>query len=128
MARTVTQEIYKLSSQGPFSKDFGLKDQMRRSAVSIMSNIAEGFDRGGNREFLQFLALAKGSAGELESQLFVAFDQQYISSTQFQNLRASVLQTKRLIGGLMSYLHQSDKKGSKFNSQRHTVVAKEHSK
>ena len=71
-ARSLTQEVYAETLTGPFSRDFGLRDQMRRAAVSILSNIAEGFERGGDKEFLQFLAIAKGSAGELRAQLYVA--------------------------------------------------------
>ncbi len=68
-ARGLTHEIYSISSVGEFAKDYGLKDQIRRSSVSIISNISEGFERDGNKEFLQFLSLAKGSCGELRAQL-----------------------------------------------------------
>ena len=69
LAREFTAKIYRLSKVPPFSRDFALRDQMRRAAVSVMSNIAEGFERGGTKEFLHFLSIAKGSAGELEAQL-----------------------------------------------------------
>src|SRR3990172_8363764 len=78
-ARELTRAVYACSGQGAFSRDFGLRDQIRRAAVSIMSNIAEGFERGGSAEFVQFLAIAKGSASEVEAQLYVAFDQGYIN-------------------------------------------------
>ena len=81
-ARRLTCEIYDLSKDAKFSKDFGLRNQMQRAAVSIMSNIAEGFERGGNQEFVQFLYIAKGSCGELRSQLYVALDQAYIASQE----------------------------------------------
>ncbi len=71
-ARELTRKVYAVSNQGAFTKDFGLRDQIRRASVSIMSNIAEGFERDGNREFLQFLAVAKGSSGEVRAQLYVA--------------------------------------------------------
>jgi four helix bundle protein len=74
-ARELTKRIYQISSRGPFSKDFGLRDQARRASVSIMSNIAEGYERGGTKEFLQYLSIAKGSVGELRSHLYVALDQ-----------------------------------------------------
>ncbi|PWT92841.1 MAG: four helix bundle protein [Blastocatellia bacterium] len=74
-APSVTKKVYEVSRSGDFAKEFGLRDQMRRAAVSILSNIAEGFERGGDKEFLQFLAVAKGSAGELRAQLYVALDQ-----------------------------------------------------
>lgn len=78
MARDLTNQVYSLSSDGKFSKDFVLRDQIRRSAVSIMSNIAEGFERGGNPEFVQFLSIAKGSCGEARCQVYIAMDQEYI--------------------------------------------------
>ena len=87
---------------------------MRRAAVSVMSNIAEGFERGGTKEFMQFLAVAKGSVGEIESQLYVAVDQLYIDENEFVALRSLAGSTKRLIGGLISYLRQSGMKGAKY--------------
>jgi four helix bundle protein len=85
-ARRLTCEIYNLSKTPTFSKDFGLRNQMQRAAVSIMSNIAEGFERGGNQEFVQFLYVAKGSCGELRSQLYVALDQEYVDQKVADNL------------------------------------------
>ncbi|MEX2027292.1 MAG: four helix bundle protein [Pirellulaceae bacterium] len=73
-SRQLTRQIYDASKTGGLARDFGLKDQMQRASVSTMSNITEGFDRGGDREFIQFLAMAKGSCAELRSQLYVAFD------------------------------------------------------
>lgn len=78
-ARHLTKEIYKVSSSGACGRDYDLRNQIRRAAVSIMSNIAEGFERSGTGEFNQFLATAKGSAGEIRSQLYVALDQSYLS-------------------------------------------------
>ena len=78
-SRALTKKVYDCTKQRGFEKDFGLKDQIRRSSVSTMSNIAEGFERGGNQEFIQFLATAKGSSGEVRSQLYVALDQGYIT-------------------------------------------------
>src|SRR6267142_2803435 len=85
-SRELTKQIYKLTGVGAFAKDFGLKDQIRRACVSIMSNIAEGFERSGTGEFTQFLAMAKGSAGEVRSQLYVALDQRYLSEGEFAML------------------------------------------
>jgi len=113
-ARELTRAVYNCSKIERFSKDFALRDQMRRAAVSVMSNIAEGFERGGTKEFVQFRAIAKGSAGEVEAQLFVALDQRYISEGEFARLRDLAISTKRLIGGLMSYLRQSGMKGEKY--------------
>ncbi len=79
-----------------------------------MSNIAEGFERDGNREFLQFLAVAKGSSGEVRAQLYVALDQDYIDKNTFETLSAISIEIGNLIGGLMNYLRKSDIKGKKF--------------
>lgn len=113
-ARVITQKIYELSSIGDFSRDFGLKDQIRRSSVSIMSNIAEGFERDGNKEFTNFLSIAKGSCGEVRSQLYVALDQKFITSEDFEWTYDQLSQTGRMIGGFMNYLRESDLKGRKF--------------
>ena len=82
-ARKLTCEIYQITRQGAFVKDFGLSNQIQRASVSIMSNIAEGFERGSNKEFIQFLYIAKGSCGEVRSQIYIAFDQRYISENDF---------------------------------------------
>ncbi len=113
-AREVTKKIYQLSGVGEFSRDFGLKNQIRRSLVSVMSNIAEGFDRDGNREFINFLSIAKGSCGEARSQLYVALDQNFISVEDFESMYDDLDQTSRMIGGFMNYLKQSELKGKKF--------------
>ncbi|MFN0139262.1 MAG: four helix bundle protein [Pyrinomonadaceae bacterium] len=113
-AREVTKKIYQFSATGEFSRDFGLRDQIRKSSVSVMSNIAEGFERDGNKEFLNFLSIAKGSCGEARSQLYVALDQNFISSEDFDWTYDHLNQTGRMIGGFMNYLRQSDMKGKKF--------------
>ncbi len=113
-AREVTKRIYQLSATGDFSRDFGLKDQIRRSSVSVMSNIAEGFERDGNREFVNFLSIAKGSCGEARSQLYVALDHNFISVEDFEWTYEHLAQTGRMIGGFMNYLRQSELKGKKF--------------
>jgi four helix bundle protein len=112
-ARELTKEIYQATLSGQFSKDFGLRDQMRRAAVSILSNIAEGFERGGDKEFIQFLSIAKGSAGELRAQLYVAFDQNYITNERFDVLTLEVAEISQLIAGFIKYLKQSELRGSK---------------
>jgi four helix bundle protein len=94
-----------------------LRDQIRRAAVSVMSNIAEGFERGATNEFYQFLSIAKGSAGEIEAQLYVALDQQYISQDQFDTVRDLANSTKKLIAGLMNYLRKTDIKGLKYKNR-----------
>ncbi len=82
-AREITRQIYGQSNKGLLSRDFGLRDQMRRACISIMSNIAEDFERSGTGEFLQFLAVAKGSTGELRTHLYIALDQAYLDKATF---------------------------------------------
>ncbi|HYN24961.1 MAG TPA: four helix bundle protein [Pyrinomonadaceae bacterium] len=113
-ARELTRKIYGASNQGHFARDFGLRDQIRRAAVSIMSNIAEGYDRNGTGEFIQFLAIAKGSAAEVQSQLYVAFDQTYIDGPEFDELKGLASEAGGMIGGLMRYLRNSQFKGTKY--------------
>jgi four helix bundle protein len=112
-ARTLTKEVCEATRIGAFAKDFGLRDQMRRASVSIVSNIAEGFERGGDKEFLQFLSVAKGSAGELRAQLYVALDQNYLNVERFDHLTREATETSELIAGFMRYLKTSELKGSK---------------
>lgn len=113
-ARELTKEIYAISATGSFSRDFALRDQIRRASISVMSNIAEGFERGGTREFNQFLSIAKGSVGEVKSQVFVAMDQHYIDSEQAERLLGQATEIGRMIGGLMKYLSKTPIKGSKY--------------
>jgi len=113
-ARELTKAIYAMSNDGQFARDFGLRDQVRRASVSIMSNIAEGFGRGGNKEFIQFLSTAKGSASEVQAQLYVALDAGYINQDQFQKLYSETEATARMIAGLLRYLQNSDFKGAKY--------------
>jgi four helix bundle protein len=101
-ARSLTAAIYQVTNQGAFAKDFGLKDQIRRAGVSVMSNIAERFERGRMTEFHQFLSIAKGSSGELRSQLYVALDAQHIDADEFRQLFADAQEVSRIIGGLRS--------------------------
>jgi four helix bundle protein len=116
-ARELTRRIYSCSGKNAFARDFGLKDQIRRAAVSIMSNIAEGHDRSGTGEFVQFLATAKGSAAEVRSQLYVAVDQRYVDEEDFEELSELAAETGRMIGGLMNYLRGSGYKGTKYKSR-----------
>jgi len=94
-ARKLTRGIYRATNLPSFSRDFGLKDQIRRSSVSIMSNIAEGFERGRPSEFHQFLSIAKGSCAELRSQLYVALDADYISEDHFHQIMSAATETGR---------------------------------
>lgn len=115
-ARSLCAETYRISGNGLFAKDFGLWDQIRRASTSIMSNIAEGFERNGTREFVHFLAVAKGSAGEMRSQLYVALDQGYLDREEFSRLLRVATDTAKTIGALMQYLSKTGIKGSKYKS------------
>ncbi|MCK9352690.1 MAG: four helix bundle protein [Gallionella sp.] len=99
-ARVLAAMVYKLTAAPAFSKDYGLKDQIQRAAVSVMSNIAEGFERGGDAEFHQFLVIAKASCAELRSQLYVALDAGYIDQKTFEEVMGLGEEVGRLIGGL----------------------------
>jgi len=99
-ARVLTRDVYAATGQGSFTKDFGLKDQIRRAAVSIVSNIAEGFERGRSAEFHQFLSVAKGSCAELRAQLYVALDAGHLKQDAFDKLMMEAAEVGRIIGGL----------------------------
>lgn len=113
-ARELTRRIYDITGQPAFARDFGLKDQIRRASVSVMSNIAEGYDRSGTAEFVHFLATAKGSAAEVRCQLYVAADQGYIRDERFAELNALAIEIGSMLAGLMKYLRSSGYKGTKF--------------
>jgi four helix bundle protein len=123
-ARALANQIYDLAETTSLSKDFGLRDQMRRAAISILSNIAEGFEREGDREFIQFLAQAKGSAGELRSQLYLALDRGYLSSSEFETLREQARSISKMISGLMDYLRRSELRGSKYAESDRACVSR----
>jgi four helix bundle protein len=108
-ARELTKAIYRTTSAREFSKDYCLKDQMRRAAVSVMSNIAEGFDRGGRAEFHQFLVIAKASCAELRSQLYIALDAGYIGAEHFKQVVVLNQEVARIIAGLRKAVHRQRK-------------------
>jgi len=114
LARELARLVYALSNEGLFRRDFGLRDQWRRAVVSILSNIAESFGRGGNKEFIQFLALSRGSAAEVQAQLHVAYDASYITQEQFAQVYGMADEIARMITGFISYLQQHEYKGAKF--------------
>ena len=99
-ARRLVKEIYLLSGTGPLSRDFAFRDQVRSAAISVMSNIAEGFERGSRGEFHQFLVIAKASCAEVRSQLYVAQDVGYINQKTFDAINSSTSELSRIIGGL----------------------------
>jgi four helix bundle protein len=105
-ARVLVKEIYVVTGAGEFARDFGLKDQLRRSAVSVLSNIAEGFERGSDKEFVRFLYIAKGSCGEVRAQLYVVTDVGYLPEPESQRLIAQCQRISRLISGLITYLQK----------------------
>ena len=115
-ARELNKRVYRLTREGTFAKDFGLCDQIRRSCDSVMSNIAEGFERGSRKEFLQFLWYAKGSAGEVRAQLVAALDAPYIDEPTFDELTALAIQVSQLIAGLIRYLQKSDVAGVRYQT------------
>ena len=113
-ARVLTNEIYKITKKPEFSKDLGLKDQIQRASVSIMSNIAEGFERGSKEEFIQFLYISRGSCGEVRTQLYVAKDQNYITEEEFQKLQNLAVEVSRLIYYLIESVKTEGSRGQKY--------------
>jgi len=111
-ARELTKMMYQLTSKGEWAKDFGLRDQIRRAAVSAMSNVAEGFERRGNTEFLRFLNMAKASAGEVRSQLYVALDLGYVNQPEFMSAFKLAERTSSMIAAFMGYLKKGPAKSS----------------
>lgn len=101
-ARELTSEIYRITNQGEFAKDYGLRDQIRRASVSVMSNIAEGFERYNPKEFHHFLSIAKSSCGEVRSQLYVALDANYLPTTKFAELKNKCIELSKITNGLRS--------------------------
>lgn len=124
-ARRLTHQVYQATQDAGFAKDFGLRDQIQRAAVSVMSNVAEGFERGGNQEFTQFLYIAKGSCGEVRSQLYVALDQGYIVQDRFNELFNSFKKLSGMLGNLIDYLKGSRMRGEKFKKRPYKSLGEE---
>lgn len=114
LAREISKDIYKITYKECIKYDFSLIDQLRRSSGSIMDNIAEGFERDGNKEFVQFLSIAKGSSGETRSQLHRALDQHYIDDSEYKFLYNNLINVSIKIKNMMSYLKKSGLSGDKF--------------
>jgi four helix bundle protein len=125
-ARELTNSIYKLTRARDFAADHGLVDQIRRATTSIMSNIAEGFERGSKTEFIQFLYIAKGSCGEVRAQLQIALDQQFISQAEYNRLHDLARRTSGMLSNFIAHLQQSDYQGEKFSRpQRQSLAAQQ---
>ncbi len=107
-SRTLVSSIYGLTSNNSFSKDYGLKDQIQRASISIMNNIAEGFERDNNKEFIRFLTYSKGSAGEVRSLLYVAQDLKYVSDEEFQNAYDLSVDIIKQIANFIKYLRKQN--------------------
>ena len=110
VSRQVAGAIYGITRDDAFSRDFGLRDQIRRASVSISSNMAEGFSRRSNKEFVQFLFVAKGSVAEVQSQLYVALDQEYISLERFEEIYAQLESVAKQVSRLITYLKSADER------------------
>lgn len=121
-ARSLAREINVIIQRESFSKNYRLKNQMDGSSGSVMDNIAEGFERNGNKEFIQFLSIAKSSCGELRSQLYRAFDFGHISQTELDSFLQLSLQLSRNLSSFGNYLKKSEMKGSKFNDKKSAGV------
>lgn len=106
-SRELTRQIYIVTKHEPFCRDYGLSSQIQRAAVSIMSNLAEGFERGSSAEFHKFIVISKASCAELRSQLYVALDIEYISKDSFDQLNKIALEVSRIIGGLKSAVYRA---------------------
>ncbi|MCX8015053.1 MAG: four helix bundle protein [candidate division WOR-3 bacterium] len=112
--RAFVNKIYQITRTENFSKDYGLVDQIRRASVSIISNIAEGFERGSNQELIQFLYIAKASCGEVRAQLLIAYDQKYLAEDNYQSLIKQAKLIAGMLGNLITHLKGSKFRGSKF--------------
>ena len=108
------RQVDTITGQGSLARDFVVRDQIRRAALSITSNIAEGFERDGNKEFIQFLSIAKGSVGELKSQLYTVLDLNYVNRVEFDQLMETASEIGQLLGGLIGYLKKSRMRGTKY--------------
>lgn len=119
LARELNKTIWLLTMKQELKNHFHLNEQLRKASISIMNNISEGFDRDGNKEFIQFLSIAKGSAGEVKNMLYALSDIGMISQSEFEGTSSEVEKIKNKIGKLMNYLKDSELKGKKFKTFEH---------
>jgi four helix bundle protein len=124
-ARELANGIYAITKGNDFARDFGLVDQIRRAAVSILSNIAEGFERGSKTEFIQFLYIAKGSCGEVRAQLQIAQDQNYIRHNEYQRLYDLCKQISGMISNFIAHLQKTDYQGDKISRPKRLIQQKD---
>jgi four helix bundle protein len=121
-ARALVKRVYQLTTQFPNHETFGLTNQLRRAAVSVMANIAEGFERGSNSEFIHFLFMARASNAEVRSHLYTALDLNYASPSEIEEIREHSERLSRRLKALIDYLRHSDMKGHKFHDESATYV------
>lgn len=118
LAREICNKVHQIFETTSLGDNYALRNQMDKSSGSIMDNISEGFERDGNREFIQFLSIAKASCGELRSQLYRVLDRNHIDKASFEALYEMVLLESKKISSFINYLSRSEYKGSKFNKQQ----------
>jgi len=118
LARTLCQDIFEIKNTTDLKNDYKLYNQVNASSGSVMDNIAEGFERNGNKEFIQFLSIAKASCGETRSQLYRILDRKYITSDNFEILKTKTLVLSKKISAFINYLSKSDLKGSKYKNKQ----------
>lgn len=112
LAMELTNSIYRITNNNLFNKDFALRDQIRKSVISVPSNIAEGFERNSTNQFLYFLVIAKGSAGELRTQLLIAKNQNYLSQLEFEKINNEAIEVSKKLGSFITYLKEFKLKNS----------------
>ena len=118
LARQYCKEIFPLTCAGPFAKDFRLRDQINDPSGSIMDNIAEGFERSGKNEFIQFFSIAKGSCGESRSQLYRALNRDHITKEKMESLRSRSEEISNKLGSFIQYLNTSEHQGLKYKNRK----------
>jgi four helix bundle protein len=114
-AKKIALQVYRLTREKPFANDFGLKSQVQRASVSVLSNIVEGYERGSNTEFIHFLFIAKGSCGEMRAQMILAFELEYLDGNSFEEITTNCRILSAMIVRLINHLKKSNYRGPKYN-------------